>query len=87
MRGNFFATYGYSRYLDHKGGTDGWVMFGTGCSSPEEEIQATIVMLNLFGFEAPAEITPAPGGDPVSIAVIARLPRRTLILINIYHMF
>ena len=76
MQGNYFITIGYSRFKDRAGETHGWVMFGRGCTSVEQKIEACIVMLNILGFEAPAEITPAPGGKPVQITLISRAPMR-----------
>ena len=61
MQGNYFITVGHSRYQDKNMGTYGWVMFGTGCKSVSQKIEAVVTMLNLMGFEAPAEIAvPAP---------------------------
>ena len=60
MKGKFFITIGYSRCKGRLGKTHGWVMFGTACVTDERRMQAVITMLNVMGFEAPAEITPAP---------------------------
>ena len=71
MQGNYFITVGYSHYQDKSMGTYGWVMFGTGCKSVSQKIEAVVTMLNLMGFEAPAEIAaPAPGGTPIPIALL-----------------
>ena len=58
MKGNYKITVGYSRYKDKGNGTHGWVMFGTGCNSVTWKIEAVVTMLNLMGFEAPAQIDP-----------------------------
>ena len=64
MQGDFWITLGYSRYKGKQNETHGWVMFGQGCVTDQHKIQAVITMLNVMGFEAPEEITPAPGGTP-----------------------
>ena len=56
MRGSYFITVGYSRQ-DNGMGTYGG-MFGTGRKSVSQKIEAVVTMLNLMGFEAPAQIDP-----------------------------
>ena len=58
MEGDYYITVGYSRVKDKANGTHGWVIFGTGCKSVPRKIEAVVTMLNLMGFEAPAEIDP-----------------------------
>ena len=58
MDDNYKIVVGYSRYKDKGNVSHGWVSFGKGCDSLERQIEAVVTMLNLMGFEAPAQIDP-----------------------------
>ena len=58
MQDNYKILVGYSRYKDKGNVSHGWVTFCKGCDSPARQIQAVVTMLNLMGFEAPAQIDP-----------------------------